>query len=199
MGIDAEMFVLLNRSIENDELKRKSYIFGSIFKGHLWLGDYYKNPLELVNKIEGDGYGEGYEFHSDKNISLIKVPLVCRYYGISYERGPIGILAAMADFLERLFTDGKIYYGGDSSGIRFIEFNKVERDKLLNHAALFAHDPYNKHFSGNHSKYVCPNCKQGMTQNGWKGKLGYFSCTGCGWHISEKSETEIEQGFEVKF
>lgn len=203
MGIDAEMFVKLSRKIEEDELRIKSYIFGSMCKYDLFLGSKerkYSNPLEIVDKIEGDGFGKGYEFNAGTG-TILNIPLAGRYYGIGYEIGPLLHYIGIAQLLKHLFPDGEIYYGGDSSGIAFELFDIDYQNKLLEHAALHAHEPYNKYFSGNHFKHECPNCKVGMTQNGWKagGKLGLFTCTGCGWVVSEKSETEIESGYDVKW
>ena len=200
MGIDAEMFVKLNYKITDEELQKKSYIFGSMCKYHLFLGynnTHLHNPLESVKSIHGDGTDSGYDYLA-KDGSLIRIPLAGRYYGPNYERGPLLEYIAIALFLEILFPDGKIYYGGDSSGVAFELFDSKYRNELMQHAAKVAHEPYNKGFSGNHSKYTCPHCKVSMVQNGFKGKLGYFYCMGCNWSIDELNETETNSGYGIQ-
>lgn len=200
MGIDAEMFVKLNYKITEEELRQKSYIFGSMCKYHLFLGyndTHIHNPLESVKSIHSDGNGARYNFHA-KDGSLIKVPLAGRYYGPDYERGPLLDYVAIALFLEIIFPDGEIYYGGDSSGVEFELFDSKYRNELMQHAAKVAHEPYNRCFNGNHTKYVCPHCKVPMIQNGFKGKLGYFHCVGCNWSLDEISEHQTKSGYNLQ-
>lgn len=199
MGIDAEMLVKVNKILTQDDIKHESYIFGSAFKDYLMLGFddkvYHKN-LEIVDKYEQDGP----DLIPEKGTTFIRVPLSGRYYGEGYERGPLMIYIIMAEFLEKLFPSCEIFYGGDSSGICAEPFDKKNRDKLMQYYIdNNGRDKYNNYFSGNHGKYKCPNCDMPMNQNGWKGKLGYYTCSGCGWNVNEISETEVKQGFDLKF
>lgn len=205
MGIDAEMFVKLNYKISDEELRNKSYIFGSMFHNYLMLGHeatHYNNPLEKVEEIQGDGDGEGYQFYSTTTYDLINIPIAGRYYGVGYERGPLMDYVAMAIFLEQLFPNQEVYYGGDSSGVPFILFDVTARTLLIEHAVKVAHEPYQRSFDAvlakNETGPDCPHCKVSMIKNGHGGNYARYTCLGCGWNVVIKDNKKTE-GYNLAY
>jgi len=194
MGVDAEIFIKVKGELTQKDIQKQNYIFGCAFHQYTW---HSKDEPALSLKIWNENY---FNDMKEPGHTLIQVPTLGRYYGEGYERGPLMTYVAMAELLEHLFPNCTIFYFGDSGGCESRkEFHSVRRYELIEHFANWGHEPYERAFSGQHHKYICPNCNIGMIQNGFKGRLGYFSCSGCGWHVNEISATEKQEGFDIKW
>lgn len=209
MGIDATMIVVINRKITEDERRRWSYLFGSAFADKLWIGydekirnkplDYPKNyrnsnPNPHVYEQDGD------DFVISKEHTMLEVPLSSRYYGKGYERGPLFNYIAMAEFLEFLIPECRVYYGGDSSGVCLELFDKSAREDLIKHFIKNnGRNNYLRAFDADKNKNTpdCPVCEVNMFRNGWGNNYSLYTCAGCGWMISTKDGI-TKAGFEFK-
>lgn len=193
MGIDAQMFVKVLGTPSDEEIKRWSYIFGSAFHNYLFLGfenTIHHKPLEKIDEYRQDGDS----IFPNGNETFLEVPLSYRYYGEGYERGPLLIFISMAEFLEKLIPNCKVYYGGDSSGIEAKPFNAIARHELLEHFVKYGNDPYNRLFDKENDGPNCPVCDVKMIRTGWGMNFKSFSCIGCGWYIT-KRDGEKKEGF----
>lgn len=192
MGVDAEMFVTLNREVSNDELKRASYIFGSAFHHLLWIGNGEKIDNHPLERHSSDAWPK------IQAQTVLRIPLLTRYYGIGYERGPLFNYIMMAELLEKLFPDCQVHYGGDSSGVEIELFDKAKRNEMIEHFAKVGHDAYNRYFDKDKIGPQCPVCDVQMIQNGWGPKYKRFNCLGCGWIHVERND-EVIKGFDIPY
>lgn len=199
MGVDAEMFVRIPRVVSDAEVQRWSYIFGSMCHHHLFLGfneNVYHKPLERLSVYEQDGD----DINPEPGETFLGVPLAGRYYGEGYERGPLLTYIGIAEFLETLIPEGRVWYGGDSSGICAEPFPRERRQALLDYAARVAHEPYESHFTDLAKDGVkapeCPVCAVTMPRCGWGPNYALFRCSGCGWEIQYR-DAVVVAGFNL--
>lgn len=194
MGVDAQMFVKLQRDVPLKELKTLRWEMGEAFGAeHFFIdreGKYTKPPrhaIERIRKYEQDGD----PIKPKAGETFLEVHVWGRYYGVGYERGDAPFLIALADWLEKR-TSGEVWYGGDSSGICAIHFDAVERAALWAHFVKFGHLPYRDDprvgdrrtsFIAPHEQKIerhCEFCDMPMARNGWGQSYAGFDCYGCG-------------------
>jgi hypothetical protein len=200
MGIDARMIVVTTNKPSKEDIKRWSYIFGSAFAQDLFLGfedTIYNKPIELIkNTVDQDGP----DFVIDKDKTILEIPLPGRYYGEGYERGNLLTYIYIAEFLEQLIPESIIYYGEDSSGVLFEQFDQKRRKELLEYyIKVNGRDPYVRGFDAREKSPtpICPVCDVNMFKNGWGNKYALFTCSGCGWKQVER-DGKVSKGFTVK-
>ncbi len=70
----------------------------------------YPNHLQIWEQ-------DGLSLVSAPDEQLIEIHLIAWYFSSSYPRGPWQELRAIADWLEKQFANGEVWYGGDSSGV----------------------------------------------------------------------------------
>lgn len=183
MGIDARMIVKTKEVVTPEELKKRSYIFGSAFHYNLFLGceeEIVHHPIEANPEYINE------ETFFERDYSYFEIPLSGRYYGPDYERGPIFTYIGMAELLEVLFPSCSIYYGGDC-GTVFELFDENARNQFRKYfVAANGRDKYNRFFDKENDGIQCPVCDVKMIRTGWGNNFKAFSCLGCGWHHAEK-------------
>lgn len=184
MGVDAEMFVRTMHKVTDDEIRRWRYMLGgAVGASHFswWQHEEYrKEPMLFrlsVYQQDGD------DIVPEPGETFLGVGLETRYYGIDYERGDFPTISAVAEWLEANIPGGRVYYGGDSSGICAFPWRN-QKDSLWSHWLKHGRRPY----VGASSKYMpettaephCELCRVPMIATMWGGRetRGWF-CYGC--------------------
>jgi len=193
MGIDAEMFVKTKIKFTGKELKRLAYELASSYgagnffidREKRWEG---KHCLNFIDKYEQDS---PITIYPKENEYFIRINLWTRYYGIRYERGDLPLILSVAEWMENKIPECEVWYGGDSSGIEAIHFDKKERTKLFKHFVTVNHTPYIRAFEYNHKEW-CNFCDEPMVQYGFGGNYAAFRCTGCNYKYSIKNGIKEE-------
>ncbi len=182
MGIDARMYVRVQRKVSDKEILRLSYEVGEAFGADRFFRYGGEHNISKLSKIEQDGP----DVNPGPGETILEVHVWTRYYGIGYERGDLPFLLVLAEWLERKLPDGAVWYGGDSSGVCAAPFGKAARKKLLDHFASASGRDYYKSFSGDLVGAECPLCKVAMQQFGYGPgpRAGSFVCHGCGYKVS---------------
>ena len=195
MGIDAEMFVKLGRKITSEEvLEAARSLAEAIGPDHFFLakpGLYGTNhpghhALSLEKEIHQDSSEEP-TIKPKRGESFIRVHLWTRYYSPGYERGNWPIIASVAEWLQRRFPDGEVWYGGDSSGVEFQQMTPSYLNEVWTHFASYGHSPYQQSFDngmldrdGQKRPPPCELCKTHLIRNGWGPSYGAYFCGSCG-------------------
>ncbi len=185
MGIDAQMFIRLQREVSDREVKLLAYELSASF-GHdkfmidrerKWDGDHCIKKIEAYTQ-------DGPIIYPEEGETFLQVRLQSRYYGVDYERGDLPLLIMIAEYLKIKLPDCEIWYGGDSSGVLAELFNKKARWDLFKHFAEVNHSPYKEAFNVVGSGYqMCDFCNQPMNQSGWGENYEGFNCPGCGYRL----------------
>jgi hypothetical protein len=178
MGIDARMFYLTKKKPTPNELLSLSHRLYEAFYGEpFFLYDEKHHILHEQTEFEQDG--PNFEIPHGK--SLIGVDLAGRFYGKEYERGNISEHVAVAEWIEFNVPDAEVFYGGDSSGVLAEPFDKIHRERILEHFYEVGHRPYCGGFTGfrNEPPAVCSRCHETMNDVGGGGDMTFFSCGGC--------------------
>lgn len=187
MGVDAQMFVKVNREVTEHELKAVSYLFGSSFKYSLMIGykdKFYHKPLERILIYQQDGP----DIVPEEGQTFLEIYPRERYWGPGYERGPLMDYVAMAIFLENLIPNCEVWYGGDSSGVNAIHFDEKTRNEYIKHfIASKGHDAYSRFFDREKDGMPCPHCEVKMIRNGWGPNYKAWFCHGCGLSRTEQN------------
>lgn len=180
MGVDTRMLVKVSGDIADNELLLLSYRICEAFE-HDNFGvnrEHGYRALEKIDVFEQDGD----DIIPQPGETFVKVNLWVRYYGIGYERGPLPLIIAVAEWLEHNVPDGRVYYGGDSSGICADPFDKDARATLMQHFCKYGHEPYEMFFNGKgESVPVCDFCQHNMVSFGGGAAFSFWRCAGCGY------------------
>lgn len=174
MGVDAIIKFTTETPLTKEQLQKISYkLAGDIGKEYFWIQDY--PDCEPMIKLKSDG--------------MYDIPILHRYYGQGYERGPILTFINIAEWLEACVPELEcIYYGGDSSN-ELGKFNSEERDILKAHFYKVGHLPYQLGFGDEVQVTVCPRCNEHPVINSWGGSTVGGFCYGCNNHVTIKPNT----------
>lgn len=127
MGVDAEMFVRVPRVLTDVDVRAASVKMCIALGAHrfwVWPPDEHypqgKHALQICPRAKDLPKEDRYEARSSlrtrkKEETLIECNLSGRYYGPDYERGDLVSIAAVARYLQHIYPDGVVLYGGDSS------------------------------------------------------------------------------------
>ena len=197
MGIDAKMYISVPRIISPEEVLEKSRLMiNCLGTKSFWMddepdsnkimakGQTIPHALSIVKEMDQDCDGPMGTITPNKNETLIEPSLLSRFYGKDYERGPFHEHIMICNFLKFHWPDGKVYYGGDSSGIMFEEMTDEWLDNITAHFFTVGHNPYTGGFiSLNNSNIIkptdCKRCLAPMIQYGWGNDYAAFTCNGC--------------------
>lgn len=132
MGINAEIDLTTIKSLTDAQISQINYRLVNCFaeagdgEEMLCLGfsyeKYIKKELKTANAYHISTWG--------------------RYYSEGYERGAIWTYIGIAELLEYLIKDIKVYYRGDCSD-NLVIFDAKRREELKKHYFKVGHDPYN--------------------------------------------------------
>lgn len=161
------------RQFTQDQLNDFAYAVASKFD-IVWHRETYR-CLEFIEEYEQDAP----TIIPRPDEQLIQVNLSCRYYGEGYERGPILDIVNLAGFLDYLFPNCEIWYGGDSSGVEAAPFPWSEREKLVRHYFNVGREPYLRCFGSETEIPTCVLDNKVMVPSGWGGGLTYATCLAC--------------------
>lgn len=189
MGVDAQMLVRTRQAMSVADVRKLAGNLAATFgPDQFWIWDDHKNKdgtigrhcLELIKEYHQDGD----PIFPEPGETFIEVHLGTRYYGIGYERGDIGFIIHVAEWLEANIPDAQIFYGGDSSGICAEPFDREARRKLFAYFCKVGHEPYVGGFGGilsdRESPPTCEFCQRTMISTGGGGGKTFYYCSGCG-------------------
>jgi len=178
MGVDAWMFVRLNRKVTDVQIKQWSYQMCEAF-GREWFWIEKEKDRHAIWEIED--LEEWYGLVARPGETVLNVDLTFRYYGPGYERGPFYLIYTLAIYLEKLL-DGEVWYGGDSGGETLDIFDHDRRESYMEHFVKNGGRPYRQGFSLSSSPeiYLCGFCQGPYVTYSW----GPFDarrakCPGC--------------------
>lgn len=187
------MFVRLRRDVPAQELIDLRFEMGDAFGSSHFLilkdGSYGapRRAIERIDRYEQDGD----DILPEPGETFLEIYLWTRYYGPGYERGDAVFLIALADWLETR-TGGQVWYGGDSSGVLAVHFDRAERAAMWRHFIKVGHLPYRgdprvgdarSSILMGHEKAIsrrCGFCEVPMARNGFGQHYAGFYCSGCG-------------------
>lgn len=181
MGIDAELLVRNKSPLSEREVRKVSFALVEAFGVSNFLvsgpGEYSPNdPGEHALRIVPVYKQDGPAIHPREGEQLIRVGLFHRYYGQGYERGNLPLIVAIADWLEKRFSNSEIWYGGDSSGVCAEPFPESARAALFDYFCRVGHQPYRTAGSGQTCAF-CADAEMVACRFGG-GTVGY-ACQGC--------------------
>jgi hypothetical protein len=187
VGIDAEMFVRTHLKFTEESVRELSCDLCEAF-GHnnflIWTQgepEDQHHALSICKLWQQDGP----DIKPKSGETFIRVHFYCRYYGKTYERGDLPLIISVADWLEHRVTDGKVWYGGDSSGVCAKPFGKKERAALFDHFCSVGHKPYEGFFDRSAEddamRPTCNFCRVPRRRYMWSGAKGAgYICDACG-------------------
>jgi hypothetical protein len=211
MGIDARMFVRIQGKenwIKSENELKEAYLLASTIghenflitndesygRGHHALS--IVSPIKDKDDAEYHGVEDvigkvvftqdGPPIVADTEEQFIEIHLRTRYYAENYARGDWLVIRAVAEYLEKRFPEGEVWYGGDSGGVEAIHFHAKKRDKLNNFFLNSGNRTYTRYaaglgFSYNKGKLcICNRCKEGMIACGGGKEYDFWVCDGCG-------------------
>lgn len=186
MGIDAEMFVRVNRAVTADEVKKKAVAMQVAFgPGPLFVarpGRSYGQPhhsLAIVDVWRQDGP----DIDPEPGETFIKVYLWTRYYGPGYERGDLPAILAVARYLRTVFEPCEIWYGGDSSGVCAEHLDDaLEAELWTLFCSEHARDYFSKGFMRSTSLVRCDFCDLDANQGMFSRDTNGYVCPSCDQH-----------------
>jgi hypothetical protein len=151
---------------------------------HFWIDRKSgRRARSVIEKYEQDGP----DILPGKGETFVSVSLWSRYWGPGYERGDLPLILTLAEWLERKFPNGAVWYGGDSSGVCAAPLDSVARAALLDHFASPDGFRYRLGFSlqrgpgaKGQSCEFCGNVP--MAEMRWGPGLVGFICIGCDLH-----------------
>jgi hypothetical protein len=185
MGVDARMFVRTPTKGLPDLQRVAWEMCASFGAGHFWIArESGRRALAVLERYEQDGP----DIFPAPEETFVNVSLRSRYWGPGYERGDLPLILTLAEWLERKFQKGAVWYGGDSSGVCAAPLDSVARAALLDHAASGSHGfLYRLGFSlqrgpgaKGQSCEFCGNVP--MAEMRWGQGLVGFICIGCDLH-----------------
>lgn len=188
MGVDARMFVRLHAEACLSEAqinKLAAKMCATFGVKHFSINKEERSwfPVRHALSIVPNGVWEqdGPDIVASPGEQFIQVHFWTRYYGDGYERGNWLLIKAVAEFLESHIPSGKVYYGGDSSGICATRFGTTARAKLHRHFLENGHAPYRGYLGRGSMSEICRFCG-GMRFNNMGGSLHetFLECDGCG-------------------
>lgn len=159
MGIDAQMYAATTSPLTPLEVRKLagSLIEAFSIESPFWIDrDSDRHCLRIIDQYDQDG--PTIFPNPVLNEQFIEVNFMCRYYGDSYERGPLPTIITVASWLEQRIPNSRIYYGGDSSGVEATLFDAPARQALLDHFIKVGHRPYSMSFSPPYQKDY-PHCE----------------------------------------
>lgn len=169
MGVDAIMKIDTDQSVNTLEVSK-------------WLYARIGAPLRP------NRFGPISEWHHCVTLDKYKehtleVHLSCRYYGMSYERGPLLDILRVADWVHLAIPDALIYYGGDhEESIPILD--EPRRNVLLRHFFEVENAPYYLPSIEQDDGVImpdCPLCKAPIWRHGWGRGYAKGSCNTCAW------------------
>jgi hypothetical protein len=210
MGVDAQMCFILTESLSKDKVRQLALDCYEAFNGGpLWLDHGRRSlgkddpgvPLEELLKL---GRGAHHcitktnEFHQDgdsilpgEDEHIYEVHLICRYYGVGYERGPLDRILSIARWIRTRLPEARIFYGGDSSGVLADELTEEYEQELWEHFCKHGGKPYHRDrvfgrlYGEDETKNpFCKLCQQHYTQKGGRGgDFAAYHCDGCNHYL----------------
>jgi hypothetical protein len=191
MGIDARIVVRTRVTPTEKQVKRWAYELCAAFGYKEFFVDRKRgqHALEIVSELDQDGP----TLRPADDETLIECNYFGRYWGPGYERGDLAEIIGIVDWLERRIPGAEVWYGGDSSGVCAIRFDKLAREQYLEHFASDKGSAYHeKSWLGDGKPAHCDFCDVEMfAYRGGPSGTGYV-CLGCGLHTlraSNGSET----------
>ena len=188
MGVDAQMLVRTRQILSPDQVLQLAGDLAEAFGSDhfsIWddaterAGWSSHHALQIITEYEQDGDS----IFPEPGEQFLDVNIATRFYGEGYERGNIGLIKNVAEWLEARIPDARIFYGGDSSGICAEPFDREARQKLWEYYCRVGHRPYHEGFSrvfGADQPVVCSFCKRPMVSYGGGGAHVFLSCDSCG-------------------
>jgi hypothetical protein len=139
MGVDAEMFALVEGEVPNEAVAVWDQILKQKFAPDRELRWNWYGAA-----VTNSDYEWGAELPGEVGHTIIKIGMdAMRYYGRGYERGDIEHIIEIAEFVEQLIPGAKIFYGSDCG--EFPEtFGAEERAAILEYKRGPNGDNYHK-------------------------------------------------------
>lgn len=200
MGIDAQMFARTRVVRTPVEVRKLSVdLVESFGYDSFWIfpdaknddGTVGQHALEIISVY----YQDGDDIVPEPGEQFIEVRLGTRYYGEGYERGDYPLIRAVADWIEIRMPDVSLWYGGDSSGVEAVPFDRAERERLWVYFCFGGHRAYHGTFGSisgeNRSPVVCGFCDHAMITTGGGGSISYWLCTGCGQKVVRDNSSGV--------
>ena len=163
MGIDAQMCFILPEPLKREAVRQLAMDAYEAFDGSpLWLDrgvKYMKKddpgiPLEEILKLGKRAHHcitstqalhqDGDPLVAGEGEYMYRVHLICRYYGIGYERGPLDRILSIARWIRTRFPQARVFYGGDSSGVCAKELTPERERELWEHFCEHGGKPYHR-------------------------------------------------------
>lgn len=187
MGIDARLLVRIQGDVDAEQVNKWANAMYDTFGTDQFMID-YKNRVHALTRVD-EYTQDGESIMPQPGESLLKVRLFTRWYYVGLERGDLPFILSLAKWLEDK-TGGKVWYGGDSSGVLAEPLDEALRKKLWDHFVENGHAPYWRNDVNKVSALIfgnptCPLCKLPMPQ--WS-KVTY-TCA-CG-YIAYKEDGEV--------
>lgn len=185
MGIDARMFVRTMRPLAPAAVRELSAKMCDAFgHSHFWLErEDDVHALEIVDKMWQDGP----DIVPKPGEQFIRCRVWTRYYGPEYERGDFLLIAGVARWLEAHIVGGRVWYGGDSSGVEAAPF---DHEAMWRHFVEYGHAPYDRAFT-HRPQPACTFCGDRLMVE-FGGGCGdtFWRCAGCGYEIAVNDATK---------
>lgn len=191
MGIDATMLIRNVPPVSESQLKEWNWHLISTFGKDNFFGINREKGESAIRISEENGtvfYTDATDPEVRPGEQFLEVKLMSRYYGEGYERGDLTTICAIAEWIEQNIPNSEVWYGGDSSGIELVRFDKIERERLKHHLySVSGKDYFNDRQSDNKTRPNLSNCnlcipEKSIVQYGWSGNGLYhaYACSGCG-------------------
>lgn len=208
MGVDAEMFVRVQRKLQPELVRQEAIRIQTAFgpgtfyierpettkEGGKKKGSAGHQSLQIVKRWDQDGPS----IRPEDGETFVKVYLYGRYYGIDYERGNLPEILAIARWLRLAFAPCSIWYGGDSSGIVAEELTDEFEMQLWKHFMSNSGRDYFTRTGGigvsesSRSTLQCDFCKIPCINSGGGRDVEFWYCRACGGHWNRtKSDGKV--------
>lgn len=169
MGVDVVMKFRVPGGISDEELRNADWELPATV-GHSYFWTIGEENICLSEDDEG----------------WIDIALYGRLYTEGYERGPLLVYLAVADWIEKRFPGVEILYGGDS-GDNLVSFDKEYRSKLYDYWLENGNQPYERYFSEGYKDVKgCKRCINGLVYYGGSIETSLFRCLACGDKFTER-------------
>lgn len=201
MGIDAEMFLKFRRPIEAsevlDQAKRLWHRFGEsclfLSSQDYGEGEDRRHCAYIVPVIHQDGP----DIDPEPGETFVRLSLWERFYGPGYERGRWFILDALIRYLNRVWPEAEVWYGGDSSGVLHQHADAAFLEEMMAHYVQSGHHPYRPtgdslaqpvsfgglRLEGQKCEIPvpdpCQRCMEPLVRSGWGKDFASWYCSTC--------------------
>lgn len=179
MGVDVNILIFNSKFETDTELRRISAEICSRTDIYPYSEDHH-----ILHEVADWSwyFGSEEEILKNEGEQVITCDTLWRYYGPGYERGPWAHIKELLSLLGHYFPNSRIYYGGDSSGIKGELVTQDFIKSINDHWLKYGHAPY-RGYSSNYFNLEIPKCSfcvnRPMNNNGGGAGKQFWSCDGC--------------------